>query len=121
MFFLGIVLYVYDRFLLPVALVLALFGGTALARALRARSWWGRGVAAAVLAFGLARSVSVDVLLGHDSRYAVEEWLRREVGPDRWWRRWDHSSTCLASTAFAGAGSVPRPAVSPRWLRTSSS
>ena len=81
LFFLLVVLYVYDRFLLPIALVLSLFGGLALARALRARSWLGRGAAAAVLAFGFVRAASVDVLLARDSRYAVEDWLRREVGP----------------------------------------
>jgi 4-amino-4-deoxy-L-arabinose transferase-like glycosyltransferase len=80
-FFLLVVLYVYDRFLLPIALVLSLLGGLALARALRARSWLGRAAAAAVLAFGFVRAASVDVLLARDSRYAVEDWLRREVGP----------------------------------------
>ena len=29
----------------------------------------------------VARAASVDVLLASDSRYAVEQWLRREVGP----------------------------------------
>jgi hypothetical protein len=81
LFFLGIVLYVYDRFLLPVALVLALFGGLALATALRAPSRWPRVLAAAVLAFAAARAASIDILLDHDSRYVVEDWLRREVGP----------------------------------------
>ncbi|HEV7502981.1 MAG TPA: hypothetical protein VGQ33_23345, partial [Vicinamibacteria bacterium] len=79
-FFLLIVLYVYDRFLLPVALVLALFGGLALARLVREPSWARRGAVAAVLAYGLARTVSVDLLLTRDSRYTVEDWLRREVG-----------------------------------------
>jgi dolichyl-phosphate-mannose-protein mannosyltransferase len=81
LFFLLIVLYVYDRFLLPVALVLSLFGGLALALALRARSWLGRATVAAVLAFGFVRAASVDLLLARDSRYAVEDWLRREAGP----------------------------------------
>lgn len=81
LFFLLVVLYVYDRFLLPVALVLSLFGGLALARALRARSWLGRAAATAALAFGFLRAASVDVLLARDSRYAAEDWLRREVGP----------------------------------------
>jgi hypothetical protein len=80
-FFLLVVLYVYDRFLLPVALVLALFGGLALARALRSGSRALRLVVMAVLAFGVARAASVDLLLARDSRYAVEDWLRREVGP----------------------------------------
>jgi hypothetical protein len=81
LFFLSVVLYVYDRFLLPVALVLSLFGGRALAAALRTRSPWPRMLAAAVVAFGTARAASIDVLLDHDSRYAVEDWLAREVGP----------------------------------------
>ena len=81
LFFLLIVLYVYDRFLLPVALVLALFGGLALARALRAGSGALRAAAVAVLAFAFVRAASVDVLLARDSRYAAEDWLRREVGP----------------------------------------
>ena len=80
-FFLLVVLYVYDRFLLPAALVLALFGGIALARALRSGSAAWRVAAMAVLAFGAARAASVDLLLTRDSRYAVEDWLRREVGP----------------------------------------
>jgi hypothetical protein len=80
-FFLLVVLYVYDRFLLPVALVLSLFGGLALARATRARSWAAKSAVAAVLAFSFARAASVDVLMARDSRYAVEDWLRREIGP----------------------------------------
>ena len=79
--FLLVVLYVYDRFLLPVALVLSLFGGLALSRALGERRWAGRAATAAVLVFGVVRAASVDVLLARDSRYAVEDWLRREVGP----------------------------------------
>jgi len=80
-FFLLVVLYVYDRFLLPVCVVLALLGGYALATAARARSWAGRIVVAVVLVAAVVRAVSVDVLLATDSRYTVEDWLRREVGP----------------------------------------
>jgi hypothetical protein len=40
-----------------------------------------RAATLAVLAFAAARAASVDVLLVRDSRYAVEDWLRREVGP----------------------------------------
>jgi hypothetical protein len=81
LFFPAVVLYVYDRFLLPVAIVLALFAGRALAAALRAPHWGGRALACLVLAVGAARAASVDVLLRRDARYAVEDWLRREVGP----------------------------------------
>ena len=34
-----------------------------------------------MLAVSLARAASVDILMARDSRYAVEDWLRREVGP----------------------------------------
>ncbi|PYQ51935.1 MAG: hypothetical protein DMF78_12240, partial [Acidobacteria bacterium] len=81
LFFLLVVLYVYDRFLLPVCVVLSLFGGSALAAAARARSWAARLAVPVVLVLALVRAVSVDVLLATDSRYAVEDWLRREVGP----------------------------------------
>jgi 4-amino-4-deoxy-L-arabinose transferase-like glycosyltransferase len=80
-FFLLVVLYVYDRFLLPVAVVFALFGGYALARAARSPSRPARAAVPVVLVLALARALSVDVLLATDSRYAVEQWLRREVGP----------------------------------------
>ena len=81
LFFPLVVLYIYDRFLLPVALVLSLLGGLALSRALRTRPGAGRAATAAVLAFAALRAASVDVLLARDSRYTVEDWLRREVGP----------------------------------------
>jgi hypothetical protein len=53
----------------------------ALSRALQTRPGAGRAATAAVLAFGALRAASVDVLLARDSRYTVEDWLRREVGP----------------------------------------
>jgi hypothetical protein len=80
-FFLLVVLYVYDRFLLPVGVVFALFGGYALATAARTPSRAVRAAVPIVLVLALARAVSVDVLLATDSRYAAEEWLRGEVGP----------------------------------------
>lgn len=75
-FFLAIVLYAYDRFLLPHALVLSLFA----ARAFAAFPGWLRGLAVAgVLALGLLRCVSLDLLLERDSRYAVERWFEKGV------------------------------------------
>lgn len=80
-FFLAVVLYVYDRFLLPVALVLSLFAGQALDRAWRAHRWMGAGLAGLVLAFAVARAASVNVLLVNDARYDAERWLAREASP----------------------------------------
>lgn len=82
LFFLGLVGYAYDRFLLPHALVLSLFA----ARSLAAAEGWGapgrwlrRLAVAALLGVGLLRCVSLDLLLTHDSRYAAEAWLARNV------------------------------------------
>jgi len=80
-FFLLVVLYVYDRFLLPACVVLALFGAHALAAAARARRWAVVAIVPVVIALALVRAVSVDVLLATDARYAVEDWLHRKVGP----------------------------------------
>jgi hypothetical protein len=74
--FLGVVLYAYDRFLLPHAFVLSLFA----ARAFAALGGVLRGAAvAAVLALGLLRCVSLDLLLERDSRYTVERWFLENV------------------------------------------
>jgi hypothetical protein len=77
--FLAVVLYTYDRFVLPLCLVLAFFGGQALAEGWRLRGAAripARLAVAAVLAVCLARAVSVDLVLRGDSRYAAEAWLR---------------------------------------------
>jgi 4-amino-4-deoxy-L-arabinose transferase-like glycosyltransferase len=84
--FVAVVLYTYDRFLLPVILVLAPFGGAALATAWRAPGParpWGRVAVASVLVVTLARALSVDLLLRADSRYTLEGWLRENVPASR--------------------------------------
>lgn len=76
LFFLAVVLYAYDRFLLPHALVLSLFA----ARAFAAFPVWLRGMAVTgVLVLGLLRCISLDLLLERDSRYAVERWFAGNV------------------------------------------
>ena len=80
--FLHVVLYGYDRFVLPLCVVLALFGGRLLARGLRSSPPVRAATAAltaAVLSVSLSYAASVDRLLTHDSRYAVERWLARNV------------------------------------------
>jgi 4-amino-4-deoxy-L-arabinose transferase-like glycosyltransferase len=81
--FIAVVLYVYDRFVLPIVIVLALFAGRALAEALaRSRSKaLPLAAAAAIVAFGALRALSVDVLMARDSRYAVEDWLKQHAAP----------------------------------------
>jgi hypothetical protein len=82
--FLHVVLYGYDRFVLPLCLVLALFGGRLLARGLRSGPPLRTAavvLAVAVFLHSLLYAASVDCLLTHDSRYAVERWLARNVPP----------------------------------------
>lgn len=83
--FINVILYVYDRFTLPIALVLALFAGLAMDRLLISRKT--RALAGAALGFVFAYtflySATVDVLMVRDSRYTVRAWLdRQKIGPD---------------------------------------
>ena len=86
--FLNVVLYVYDRFMLPVCLVLALFGGVAFDRFLGssrdpkrvALQPWRYAAVALVFAYTLLYTSTVDVLMLRDSRYAVERWLEARGG-----------------------------------------
>jgi hypothetical protein len=82
-FFSALLLYSYDRFVLPIALPLSLFGGYALSE-LGKHGSAGRlaqlTAAALVAAVGLTRVIGLDLLLLKDSRYVAEDWLRRNAG-----------------------------------------
>jgi len=79
--FINVVLYNYDRFMLPVCLVLSLFGGFAFDRLLSATaaSTWRRAVAYGAFACTLLYAATVDVVMLRDSRYTVERWLTAHV------------------------------------------
>ncbi len=80
LFYTAVIRYSYDRFQLPVALILTVFGAAAVDRFLgRRKIRWKTALAAALLAFGLFQAVSVDRLMLADSRYVVERWLRAHV------------------------------------------
>jgi hypothetical protein len=82
--FVNVVLYNYDRFMLPVCLVLSLFAGLAFDRWL---SPGGRGHAWRAAAGGLVfastmlYAATVDLAMLRDSRYTVEQWLAARVEP----------------------------------------
>jgi hypothetical protein len=78
-FFMSVALYCYDRFVLPLAILLAFFAGDVLGRMAR-HDAWGKAAAGLVLMYGLGRAASVDLLLAKDSRYAAEDWLRKNAG-----------------------------------------
>ena len=82
--FINVILYNYDRFVLPICLVLAVFGGLAIDRFLGSvrEQWsWRAAVTTAVFAYTLLYASSVDVLMIRDSRYEVREWLLAHTRP----------------------------------------
>jgi fibro-slime domain-containing protein len=85
--FIDVVLYVFDRYLLPICVVQALFAGVALDKFLRwparLRQPWRIAFIGGVLGYTFLYAAAVDVLMIRDSRYTVEQWLHQHVGPDR--------------------------------------
>jgi 4-amino-4-deoxy-L-arabinose transferase-like glycosyltransferase len=81
--FVAVVAYLYDRFALPIALVLALFAGHALAAGMSSGRARRAAIAAAfgIVAFSALRALSVDVLLARDSRHRASAWLHAHVPP----------------------------------------
>ncbi|HEY1910788.1 MAG TPA: hypothetical protein VGG73_07700, partial [Vicinamibacterales bacterium] len=80
--FINVVLYNYDRFVLPLCLVLALFGGFAVDRLTAARTSyrsWRLAASGVLLVYTLLYSGTVDALMVRDSRYGVERWLAEHV------------------------------------------
>ena len=84
--FIDVILYNYDRYLLPLCIVQALFGGMLIDRLLQ---WdhpptkvWREGLVAGVFAYTLLYSSTVDVLMIRDSRYTAEQWLRQHTRAD---------------------------------------
>jgi len=82
--FINVILYNYDRFVLPICFVLALFGGLALDRLFAsARQRVVRmALAGAAFAYTLLYAGAVDVLMMDDSRYGVQEWMAEHVAPN---------------------------------------
>jgi hypothetical protein len=79
----SIVLYNYDRFMLPICLLLALFGGLAIDAVLTPGAGirgWRAGALAAVFTYSVLYAATVDVLMIGDSRYTVERWMTANVG-----------------------------------------
>lgn len=82
-FFIGVALYCYDRFVIPPCICLAPFGGWLLDLVLRhvrrRRALWS-ACALVVVALAAARAASVTWLLVNDSRHEIAAWLRENAG-----------------------------------------
>ncbi|HZF12411.1 MAG TPA: hypothetical protein VFE33_26785, partial [Thermoanaerobaculia bacterium] len=91
--FLNLILFTYDRYVLPVALLLAFFGGRTLGALLAPRApesrrpalrWAAVALASLVGIYSVLYASSVDFRLLADSRYFVESWLeQRGVKPEQ--------------------------------------
>ncbi|HEX4348320.1 MAG TPA: PA14 domain-containing protein [Vicinamibacterales bacterium] len=81
-FFIDVVLYNYDRFVIPICFVLASFAGLALDRALASKIPRSAVVTAvaAVFAYTLIYAATVDYLMVDDSRYAATAWMHARIG-----------------------------------------
>jgi len=84
-FYIALIRYDYDRFNLPVSILLSFFGGGLLSDVARGR-WGGnrtvRAAAILIFAYSFFYSLSVDVLMITDSRYRAEKWMKKNVGPE---------------------------------------
>jgi len=77
-----IVRYNYDRFMLPICVLLSIFGGLAFDRLLSATAAglrWRRTLVAAAFAYSFLYASTVDVLMVGDSRYAVGRWMAAHI------------------------------------------
>ena len=82
--FLNVIRYSFDRFLLPVCVVAAIFAGFAFARTLSGGQWWRRAIATAALAFTVLYTLPVDFMMIADARYTAEHWVNtRRAGDER--------------------------------------
>ena len=81
--FVAVVGYSYDRFMMPVCLILSVFAGAALDA-----GWppgaprWRNAAVAVVLTYMTLRTTSINVMMAADGRYTVERWLMTNVAPD---------------------------------------
>jgi hypothetical protein len=84
-FYIAVILYDYDRFNLPICLILSFFGGRALSVAWEhARKYPApRGaLAGLLLAYSFLYAASADIMMVADGRYAVERWMRANIPKD---------------------------------------
>ncbi len=83
--FLDVILYDYDRFVLPICFLLAPFAGLAIDRLIGSREAprrWRKAMVAGAFGYTLLYAATVDVLMIRDSRYEVEDWLKTNSMPD---------------------------------------
>jgi len=75
----------FDRWLIPLCIILSLFGGQFLSSLVSPNQKFGTAkkvMAGALLAYSFFYSASVDLLMVKDSRYQAEKWMRENIGTE---------------------------------------
>lgn len=86
LFFVNVVMYHYDRFLIPIAILLAFFGGKLMADWLNPKQRWyfGKKVFLGVIvSYSVWYAASIDINMLTDSRYKIEAWMAKHIGEDK--------------------------------------
>lgn len=81
-FFISVVLYHYERFLIPITILLSFFGGKVLADWFtpQHRWYWCKIVLLSLLiGYSVWYAASVDINMVNDSRYYVENWMKKHI------------------------------------------
>jgi hypothetical protein len=104
--FIGVVLYFYDRFLLPIGLVLSLCAGWWLQRfvapGVRARHVR-LGLISAAFAYSVIYVATVDYALTTDSRYELTRWMKAHVNPNQVVAARGPLEYCMLAEGFTAA------------------
>ena len=109
--FVAVVGYSYDRFMLPVCLILCVFAGAALdASSPPAAARWRTAAVALALTYMALRTTSINVMMAADGRYLVERWLLTNVAPDARSAWSSTRSSCRAcAISFASRSTIRSP------------
>ncbi len=84
-FFIHVVRMNFDRWLVPVCIILSFFGGKFLSDLVsRAQKFSAvrKATVGALFIYSFFYAASVDLLMWKDSRYQVEKWMKSHLGPD---------------------------------------
>ena len=82
LFFISVILYTRDRFLIPLCIILAFFCGKLLSELLNKRLhfYWTKLILIVLIFFyTFIYSFSVNILMTQDSRYYVENWMKQNL------------------------------------------
>lgn len=76
-FFISVILYSRDRFMIPICIILSFFGGKLVAELLRDKTL--AILFSLIFFYTFLHAVSVNILMAGDSRYYVESWMRQNI------------------------------------------